>query len=416
MTSVKLFVVAMLALPATAAAQDGPVVIRADMVLDGKGATLTNTSIVVQGSRIVRMDPNAQGPTYDLRGLTVMPGWIDTHAHIVQHFDRKTGKTPRRGEETPQQSALYAAENAYMTLLGGFTTIQSPGAELDKDLRDWIAEGRVPGPRILTSLRAITDQTGTPDQIRAFVKQAVADGADVVKLFATSSIREGGGQTMSDAQIQAACSEAHAAGKRAMAHAQGPEGAKAAILAGCNSIEHGNRLTDDVLDLMAQRKVYFDPNFGLLLHNYLENRDRFSGGNFNDVGFTFMEKGIPIGIDTFKRALTRNIPIVFGTDAVAGANGRNYEEFVYRVRDGGQKPMAAITAATSTAAQSLNLGTTIGTIAPGFEADIIATDGNPLQDITAVRRVVFVMKGGKVYKNIAAARKVAKPSSGPARH
>jgi len=388
------------ALPIVAQAQDRPVVIRADTVLDGKGATLTNTAIVVQGSKITKLDPAAQGITYDLRGLTVMPGWIDTHAHIVQHFDRKTGKTPQRGDETPQQAMLYAVENAYTTLTGGFTTIQSPGAEIDKDLRDWIADGRVPGPRILTSLRAITDRTGTPDEIRAFVRKAVADGADVIKIFATSSIRDGGEQTMTDEQIRAACSEAHAAGKRAMVHAQGPEGAKAAILAGCNTIEHGNRLTDEVLDLMAQRKVYFDPNFGLLLHNYLENRDRFSGGNFNDAGFQFMERGIPIGIDTFKRALMRNIPIVFGTDAVAGANGRNYEEFVYRVRDGGQKPMAAIVAATSTAAQSLDLGNTIGTIAPGFEADIIATDGNPLQDITAVRRVVFVMKGGKIYKNV----------------
>ena len=388
------------ALPIVAQAQDRPVVIRADTVLDGKGATLTNTAVVVQGSKITKLDPAAQGITYDLRGLTVMPGWIDTHAHIVQHFDRKTGKTPQRGDETPQQAMLYAVENAYTTLTGGFTTIQSPGAEIDKDLRDWIADGRVPGPRILTSLRAITDRTGTPDEIRAFVRKAVADGADVIKIFATSSIRDGGEQTMTDEQIRAACSEAHAAGKRAMVHAQGPEGAKAAILAGCNTIEHGNRLTDEVLDLMAQRKVYFDPNFGLLLHNYLENRDRFSGGNFNDAGFQFMERGIPIGIDTFKRALMRNIPIVFGTDAVAGANGRNYEEFVYRVRDGGQKPMAAIVAATSTAAQSLDLGNTIGTIAPGFEADIIATDGNPLQDITAVRRVVFVMKGGKIYKNV----------------
>jgi imidazolonepropionase-like amidohydrolase len=388
------------ALPIVAQAQDRPVVIRADTVLDGKGATLTNTAIVVQGSKITKLDPAAQGITYDLRGLTVMPGWIDTHAHIVQHFDRKTGKTPQRGDETPQQAMLYAVENAYTTLTGGFTTIQSPGAEIDKDLRDWIADGRVPGPRILTSLRAITDRTGTPDEIRAFVRKAVADGADVIKIFATSSIRDGGEQTMTDEQIRAACSEAHAAGKRAMVHAQGPEGAKAAILAGCNTIEHGNRLTDEVLDLMAQRKVYFDPNFGLLLHNYLENRDRFSGGNFNDAGFQFMERGIPIGIDTFKRALMRNIPIVFGTDAVAGANGRNYEEFVYRVRDGGQKPMAAIVAATSTAAQSLDLGNTIGTIAPGFEADIIATDGNPLQDITAVRRVVFVMKSGKIYKNV----------------
>ena len=349
-----------------------------------------------RAARITKIDPKAQGATYDLRGLTVMPGWIDTHAHIVQHFDRHTGKTPRRGEETPQESAMYAVENAYATLIGGFTTIQSPGAELDKDLRDFIASGSVPGPRILTSLRAVTERTGTPDEIRAFVRKAVADGADFIKLFATASIREGGAQTMSDEQIQATCSEAHALGKRAMVHAQGPEGAKAAILAGCNSIEHGNSLTDAVLDLMAQRKVYFDPNFGLLLHNYLDNRAKFIGGNFNEAGFTFMEKGIPIGIDTFKRALTRNIPIVFGTDAVAGANGRNYEEFIYRVRDGGQKPMAAIVAATSTAAQSIELGDKIGTIAPGFDADIIATDGNPLQDITAVRRVVFVMKSGRV--------------------
>jgi len=411
MKAATLLVVTILLVPISTFAQDGTAVIKADTVLDGKGGTLSNTAIVVQGSKIARIDANAQGATYDLRGLTVMPGWIDTHAHIVQHFDRKTGKTPARGDETPQQAALYAAENAYLTLLGGFTTVQSPGAELDKDLRDWINQGSVPGPRILTSLRAITDKTGTPEQIRAFVRQAVADGADVVKLFATSSIREGGGQTMTDAQIQAGCSEAHAAGRRAMVHAQGPEGAKAAILAGCNSIEHGNRLTDEVLDLMAQRKVYFDPNFGLLLHNYLENRAKFIGPNFNEAGFTFMEKGIPIGIDTFKRALTRTIPIVFGTDAVAGANGRNFEEFVYRVRDGGQKPMAAIVAATSTAAQSLNLGNMIGTIAPGLEADIIATDGNPLQDITAVRRVVFVMKGGKVYKNVATVRKAARTSS-----
>src|SRR2546426_2580201 len=183
------FVVATLAAPVAVLAQDGPVVIRADTVFDGRGGTLTNTSIVVQGSQITRIDPAAQGVTYDLRGLTVMPGWIDTHAHIVQHFDRKTGKTPGRGDEAPQQAALYAVENAYMTLVGGFTTVQSPGAELDKDLRDWIADGHVPGPRILTSLRAITDRTGTPRQIRAVVRQTVADGADVRSEEHTSELQ-----------------------------------------------------------------------------------------------------------------------------------------------------------------------------------------------------------------------------------
>src|ERR1051325_1002559 len=320
-----------------AAAQELPITIRTDLIIDGKGDTVRSANVIVRGSKIESVGPqSATGDVYDLRGLTVMPGWIDTHAHIVQHFNRKTGKTPRRGEETPEQQAFYAAENAYATLMGGFTTVQSPGAMLDKDLRDAIAAGGLPGPRILTSLRAITDPKQTPDQIRAFVRQVGADGADVVKIFATASIREGGQQTLSDDQIRACCSEAHALGKRAMVHAQGPEGAKASVLAGCNSIEHGNRLTDEVLDLMAQRHVYFDPNFGLLLHNYLENRAKFIGGNFNEAGFKFMEDGIPVGIDTFKRALKRNIPIVFGTDAVAGANGRNYEEVVYRARDGGQ--------------------------------------------------------------------------------
>jgi imidazolonepropionase-like amidohydrolase len=183
-------------------------------------------------------------------------------------------------------------------------------------------------------------------------------------------------------------------------HAQGPEGAKAAVLAGCTAIEHGNRLTDEVLDLMVQRGTYFDSNNHLLIHNYLENKAKYLGiGNFTEQGFAYMEKGLPIGNETFKRAVAKKVKIIFGTDAGAGAHGRNYEELVYRVRDGGQKPMDALISATSLAAESLRMQGTVGSIAPGMEADIIATDGNPLDDITAVRRVVFVMKGGKVYKN-----------------
>jgi imidazolonepropionase-like amidohydrolase len=330
-----------------------------------------------------------------------MPGWIDTHTHIAAHFDRETGRVHSpEVNETPQQAMLYAMENAYTTFMAGFTTIQSPGAELDKDLRDWIADGRIPGPRIVTSLRSVTNQTGDPSQIRAFVRKAVADGADVVKIFATASIREGGAQTMSDEQIRAACDEAGTLGKRSIVHAQGPEGARAAVLAGCTAIEHGNRLTDEVLDLMVQRGTYFDSNNHLLLHNYLENRAKYLGsGNFTEEGFAYMEKGLPLGNDTFKRALARKVKMIFGTDGGAGAHGRNAEEIVYRVRDGGQPPMDAIVSATSLSAESLRMHDQIGSIAPGMEADIIATDGNPLQDITAVRRVAFVMKGGKVYKN-----------------
>jgi imidazolonepropionase-like amidohydrolase len=381
--------------------QPRPIVVRASTLLDGKGGILRDVALVVEGSRIVRIESSVSEVTYDLRGLTVMPGWIDTHTHIASHFDRETDKVhSRQVNETPQQAMLYAAENAYKTLLAGFTTIQSPGAELDRDLRDWIADGRIPGPRVLTSLRSVTEQTGDPSQIRAFVRKVIADGADVVKIFATASIREGGAQTMSDDQIQAACDEARAMGRRSIVHAQGPEGAKAAVLAGCTSIEHGNRLTDEVLDLMVQRGTYFDSNNHLLLHNYIENKERYLGsGNFTEQGFAYMEKGLPIGNDTFKRALAKRVKIIFGTDGGAGAHGRNAEELVYRVRDGGQPPMDAIISATSLSAESLWMGDQIGSIAGGMEADIIATDGNPLEDITSVRRVVFVMKGGKVYKN-----------------
>ena len=389
--------------PALVAAQSQPrpIVIRASTVLDGKGAVLRDVAIVVEGGRIARIDSNVPAATYDLRGVTVMPGWIDTHTHIATHFDRETDKVHSpQVNETAQQAMLYAAENADKTLMAGFTTIQSPGAELDKDLRDWIAEGRIPGPRILTSLRAVTDQTGNPSQIRAFIRKAIADGADFVKIFATASIREGGAQTMTDDQIRAACDEANALGKRSIVHAQGPEGAKAAVLAGCTSIEHGNRLTDEVLELMVQRRTYFDSNNHLLLHNYLENKARYLGsGNFTEEGFAYMEKGLPIGNDTFKRALAKKVKMIFGTDGGAGAHGRNFEELVYRVRDGGQPPMDAIVSATSLSAESLRMQDRIGAIAPGMDADIIATNGNPLDDITAVRRVVFVMKSGKVYKN-----------------
>src|SRR5437868_3240444 len=152
---------------------------------------------------------------------------------------------------------------------------------------------------------------------------------------------------------------------------------------------------------MAQHGTYYDPNFGLLLHNYIENKDKFLGvGNFDAQGFEYMEKGIPIGIDTFKRAMARKNKFVFGTDVGAGAHGRNFEEFVYRVRDGGQPPMAAMVAAQYTAAESLRMQDQIGSIAPGMQADIIATAGNPLDDITNVRKVVFVMQGGKVLKNL----------------
>lgn len=388
--------------PALVAAQNRPIVLKTGTVLDGKGQIIRDTTIVVEGSKIVRLGGPvpAGASTYDLTGLTVMPGWIDTHSHIYHHFyhDRYAGS-----DEPAVHAMLSAVDNAVATLNAGFTTIQSPGAEEDKDLREAIARGLIPGPRILTSLEALVDTSGPPEKIRQLVRERKEQGADFIKIFASASIRDGGKQTMTDAQIQAACGEAKAQGMRVIVHAHADSSARAAVLAGCTSIEHGAYLTDPVFDLMVQHGTYYDPNIGLVLQNYFDNKAKYLGiDNYNEQGFAFMQKGIQIVLDTFKKSLThKGLKIVYGTDANAGAHGRNYEEFVRRVREGGQNPMEAIVSATSLSAESLGLEKQIGTIAPGMEADIIATDGDPLQDATAARRVVFVMKGGKVFENLA---------------
>jgi imidazolonepropionase-like amidohydrolase len=380
--------------------QPAPIItVHAPLILDGRGGILKNRTLLIQGNRILRVDPATKGNVYELSGLTLMPGWIDTHVHIGYHFD--PGGKYHVGPEPPEVAVLYSMENAWATLRAGFTTIQSLGAPLDGVLRDAINRGGIPGPRLLTSLGSIDEKSGDPEQIRARVRQMAIEGADVIKIFATKSIREGGAQSMSDAQIQAACDEAWGMSKRSVVHAQGSSGAKAAILAGCTSIEHGNSLSDEVLDLMARKGTYFDPNVGLVLQNYLKNKEHFLGiGNFDAAGFGFMERGISTGLDTFRRALAHNVKIVFGTDAVAGAHGHNAEEFVERVQQGGQKPMDAIVAATSAAAESLGWADRVGAIAPGMEADLVAVDGNPLEDITAVRRVIWVMRAGKVVENL----------------
>lgn len=387
--------------PLMVMAQDRPVALKVGTAYDGKGKTIRNTTIVVEGSRILRIGgpAPADAAVYDLTALTVSPGWIDTHSHIMYHFG-DDGRNGGRGE-APAHAMLRGVDNAIATLNAGFTTIQSPGQAADKELRDSIARGIIPGPRILTSLQPLMENSGPPEKLRELVRQRKEEGADFIKLFASKSIREGGAQTMTDAQLQAACGEAKSLGLRTLVHAHSAESMKAATLAGCTSIEHGAYATDEVFSLMAERGTYYDPNIGLVLQNYLENKPRFLGqGNYNEEGFAFMEKGIAITRDTFKKALThKNLKIVYGTDAVAGAHGRNYEEFIVRVRDGGQDPMAALESATSISAESMNVGDQIGSIAPGMQADIIAFDGDPLKDVNAARRAVFVMKAGKVYEN-----------------
>jgi imidazolonepropionase-like amidohydrolase len=382
--------------------QSAPIIIRADRIVDGRGNVIEGGDVVVENGKITRVDKTATGtPTYDLRGYTLLPGLIDAHAHLSWYFNRKGRYHTRDDGDTPVESMLSMAANAYATLMAGFTTIQSPGDPEDKDLRDWIADGGIPGPRVLTSLSPFSNTRIDVDSLRALVRQRKAQGADVIKIFASASIREGGAQTMSDAQLAAICGEAKAQGMRTMVHAHSVESIRASVNAGCNQIEHGVFANDEVLKLMADRGVYFDPQVCLVFRNYLDNRAKYEGiGNYNEAGFAAMEKALPLAAAMYRRAIhTPGLKVIFGTDAVAGAHGRNAEELVCRVKDGGQSPLDAITSATSLTAESMHLGDQIGSIAPGLQADIIAVPGDPTKDITTLRNVPFVMKGGKVYKN-----------------
>ena len=385
-------------LAAALAASAQRIVLKATTVYDGKGGVQKNRDIVVDGAKIASISGHTAKPTYDLSGLTVMPGFIDTHVHLSWHFDAND-----RLEQGGNQQGLYTAANAWATLQGGFTTVQSLGAEVDKEVRDMVERGIIPGPRVLTSMGSLNERTGGGEleKLRESVRDFKAKGADVIKLFATASIRDGGAQTMTDAQVAAVCVEARAIGLRSVVHAHASGGARAAVKGGCTAIEHGAFLDDETLDMMAEAGVYFDPNF-LVLHNYLDNKPKFLGiGNYNEVGFKAMEDALPKMDDVLQRAIAHKVKVVLGTDGVAGAHGRNAEEFVYRVKDGKQDPMQALVSGQSLAAESLGLSNRIGTLAAGMDADLIALDGDPLKDITAVRRVVFVMKGGKVYRNTA---------------
>jgi imidazolonepropionase-like amidohydrolase len=391
------------------------VVIAADTVLDGKGHVLHNARIVIEGAKtegtktegakIVAIDAEAErgdaNPVdYDLRGLTVLPGWIDAHVHITWIFG-PDGKNAGQASGTPEAGNA-AALNARQTLMAGFTTVQSVGTLGDIPLRDAIANGTLPGPRILTSAEPIMGkgaETGTPDEIRAFVRKQKQAGADLIKIYASGGMSRGT-MTMSQEQLNAACDEAKKQGLRTLVHAY-RDAVRAATLAGCTEIEHGLGASDDDLRLMAERGTYLDPQAGLLLENYLQYKDKFLAPSyFPEEAFDAMKGLIPTTREFMKRAARiPGLKIVYGTDAVAGMHGRNAEDFIHRVRDCGVDPMTAMVSANSLGAEAMGMGEQIGAIAPGMRADVIALDGDPLKDITAVRRVVFVMKGGVVYKN-----------------
>jgi imidazolonepropionase-like amidohydrolase len=372
--------------------------IRAARAFDGRGQAFENVTVIVSGAKIAGIgSSSSERVDIDLGRSTLLPGLIDVHSHIGWHFGQSGRFEPRA--QSQAQDILYAAENAYLTLMAGFTTIQSPGQPGDVALRDAIARGILPGPRILTSIGQIIPNSGTPADLRQRVRDLKRLGADVVKVI-TSAGRGGVEQMMTRDQLEALCGEARAQGLRTMVHAQTTEEVSLAVNAGCMQIEHGTGINDSALKSMADRGVYFDPHVGLVMQNYLRNRNRFLGvADYTEESFASMEHAMRLNAAMIRKAVaTPGLKLVMGSDAVAGAHGRNADELIERVRQGGQRPMDALISATSLAAESLNLNGMIGSLAPGYRADIIAVDGDPTTDITALTRVVFVMRDGRVYK------------------
>ena len=380
-------------------------VIEAGELLTGRGQVLRNTRILVKGGKIVAVGPDLAAPgavIYDLRNVTVMPGLIDVHVHLLRHFG-PNGKADDPGE-TQTQFALGVVNNLWVTLMAGFTTVQSVGDPQDEVFGEYVEQGIVPGPRVLTSYQDIygSARVGNDDVLRAKVDLLKYEHADLVKIFASDSIRDGGHEILTLHQLQVLCGEANRIGMRTLVHAYNGS-VHNAIVAGCTEVEHGTGGTQADIDLMAKKGTYYDPQMGLVIQNYMRFKDRFSGsGDYDAAGFARMEAAIKTNGRLFNEARRAGVRLVMGTDAVAGGFGHQADEIIARIGLG-QTAMDAIDDATSINAQSLRLDKQIGTLAPGYDADIIAVDGDPLTDAARLRQVSFVMKGGTVYKDTVAA-------------
>ena len=406
-------------------------VLKAARLFDGKSNSLiTPGVVVVTDGKIAGTGSSASVPTeaevIDLGNATLLPGFIDAHTHLTMTYSEDYARAALDALRKPiPEMALDASVNARTTLLAGFTTVRDVGSTeyLDAGLRNAINRGVVPGPRMLVAVHAIgatgghCDDTGWregavgketgpevgvingADEARRAVRLAHKYGATVIKTCAT-----GGVLSLADAvdtpqltqsELDALVDEAHALRLKTAAHAHGAEGAKRAIRAGIDSIEHGSFLDDEALDLMKQKGTYYVPT--LMAAQGLSEQ---------------IQKGVPIPPaiklkaddaiahvhQTFQKAIAKGVKIGLGTDAAVYPHGRNAEEF-HQMVDLGMKPIDALKAGTSSDADLLGLSSTIGTLETGKLADVVAVPGNPLENIRQTEHVFFVMKEGVVYRN-----------------
>ena len=406
-------------------AQETTTLIRADRLIDGNGALVQPGAVLVTGERITAVGATALAGaadrTIDLGDATLVPGLIDLHTHL-------TDKVGTHWEEvlittTPAQAALYGAANALTTLRAGFTTVRDMGPTwpyTDVDLRDVINAGVIPGPRmqvagnyvsatggagdarqfsIYVDVPTVRNLADGVDAVRAVVRTNHKNGADFTKILATGAVLSQGlspgAQQYSDAELAVAVEETNRWGRFTAAHAHGAEGIKAAIRAGVRTIDHGSMLDEEgIAMLQASDHTYFVPT---LYVGVIVPRDGAALG--------IPEEQIQRSIEmmryrnaTFRRAMEAGLTVGFATDAGVFEHGHNAREFQLRI-EAGQSEMDAITSATSVSAMIMGWGADVGSLEAGKYADVIAVPGNPLADVTALERVMWVMKGGTVYRD-----------------
>ena len=410
--------------PAAAVQESATILIRAARLIDGNGTLIEPGNILVAGERIVAVGPEALVPPndgfIDLGDATILPGLIDLHTHL-------TDKVGTHWEEvlvatTPAQAALWGAANALTTLRAGFTTVRDMGPTwpyTDVDLRDIIEAGVLPGPRmqvagnyvsatggagdarqfsIYVDVPVVQNLADGVDAVRAAVRTNHKNGADFTKILATGAVLSRGlppgAQQYSDAELAVAVEETDRWGRFTAAHAHGTEGIKAAIRAGVRTVDHGSMLDDEAIAMLQESDyTYYVPT---LYVGVIVPRDGAALG-VPEEQIRRSTEMMRYRNATFRRAMEAGLTVGFGTDAGVFEHGHNAREFQIRVENG-QSEMDAITSATSVSAMIMGWEADVGSLEAGKYADVIAVPGNPLDDITALERVIWVMKGGEVYK------------------